>query len=503
MGKTVALFDLIKSMNKSEKRYFKLTAESSFEGRSKDYLLLYDEIERQEEYDDALLKELLSKQTKLKNFSQAKNYLLSALLKTLRNYHSSRNNKLRALELRLNAEILYSKGLYDMAWDELQKSKKTNYMNESFAQILSATYVERTMMERQYFLNFDDKLEELSEELMLLGDKLKSECEYGALNFKMIRLQKLYDKKRDPELIEKAKELLTSPLLTDVANASSFLSKMLFYLIHVTYAGMVNDIDHLLKYAQQAVDHLDEEPTMTKRSLSTHITMYNNLLYGHFYKGSYNKVLELLVGFRNIPTLYESSGMDLTAYTSNIFIRSHGFELGTYLKQKDLDTALKLIPELKEGLIEHKRFLNVPYTVLFHFSFAQVYQHAGESEKAKDELDEIQHHPQLRSIGTYYSASKLLNLLLLYDMGNYDMLTYQLRNTKLTLKRNDRYYTAQKECLKVLTKLIGQPEAKQLELFQQLDCILKDLEQDTSQKELLDLLEIQWWCTSKQQQLAS
>src|SRR5690606_18709603 len=50
MARIDPLFELVRSLTKSEKRYFKLFAQ--MQGKDKKYLLLFDAIDRLEEYDE-------------------------------------------------------------------------------------------------------------------------------------------------------------------------------------------------------------------------------------------------------------------------------------------------------------------------------------------------------------------------------------------------------------------------------------------------------------------
>ena len=68
---SLLLFDLVKSMTMSEKRYFKINSLKHVIGDSNDYIQLFDAIEKQDVYNE----KLLLKYPFVKNLSQEKNYL--------------------------------------------------------------------------------------------------------------------------------------------------------------------------------------------------------------------------------------------------------------------------------------------------------------------------------------------------------------------------------------------------------------------------------------------
>lgn len=73
------LFRLVKSMSKSEKRYFKLFA--SMQGKNKKYLLLFDAIDRQGVYNESALKEELKQEKFVRQLAVTKGYLYNLILK--------------------------------------------------------------------------------------------------------------------------------------------------------------------------------------------------------------------------------------------------------------------------------------------------------------------------------------------------------------------------------------------------------------------------------------
>lgn len=131
MAKKHHLYELIQTMTGPEKRYFKLWSSNTTGNDSSDYQVLFDILQAQTAFDDDAFKVAAKKKTTLKNLSVGKNYLYQSLLKSLRNYHSGNDPKITGLEHRMNAEILYAKGLYEHAWDELIRYKKVGYYTEN------------------------------------------------------------------------------------------------------------------------------------------------------------------------------------------------------------------------------------------------------------------------------------------------------------------------------------------------------------------------------------
>src|SRR3989338_7551252 len=85
--KNDVLFDLVKSLTKSEKRFITLNAQ--FHKGDKIYLKLLDAIYKQEEYNEKVLKVEFKNEPFAKQFGVAKNYLQTFILRQLRNYYAN------------------------------------------------------------------------------------------------------------------------------------------------------------------------------------------------------------------------------------------------------------------------------------------------------------------------------------------------------------------------------------------------------------------------------
>ena len=120
MMKKEALFVLIKSLSRNEKRYFKLFCTRETSGEN--YRKLFDTIDKQEIYDDKKIKERFKEEKFCRQLHVTKNYLQKIILKSLRNFHSEFSKDAELKELLRNIEILYNKELYAHCEIELKKA---------------------------------------------------------------------------------------------------------------------------------------------------------------------------------------------------------------------------------------------------------------------------------------------------------------------------------------------------------------------------------------------
>src|SRR5579871_2808423 len=114
-----ALFQLIKSLEKSEKRNFKLYITRNSSSEDLKSIQLFDALDKMEEYDEAQLKNLRKQQ-----LSNAKAHLYREILASLRLIRQEENIDIQLHEQLDYARILYNKGLYHQSLKTLDRIKE-------------------------------------------------------------------------------------------------------------------------------------------------------------------------------------------------------------------------------------------------------------------------------------------------------------------------------------------------------------------------------------------
>src|SRR6476660_3874438 len=126
------LFQLIRSMEKAEKRHFKLYIKRSSSNENLKVVQLFDAIDKMSEYDEkVLLKKLPSIQkTQLSNL---KAHLYKQILASLRLLKSAESIDLQLNEQFDYAHILYKKGLFQHSLKILERAKETAKANQKYS----------------------------------------------------------------------------------------------------------------------------------------------------------------------------------------------------------------------------------------------------------------------------------------------------------------------------------------------------------------------------------
>ena len=127
------LFQLVHSLQKSEKRNFKLYITRNSGNKDLKIVELFDALDKLPEYDEVLLLKKLNS-IKKPQLANVKAHLYKELLSSLRLLNSTESIDLNLHEQLDYARILYNKGLYLHALKILDKTKELarNYQQDSF-----------------------------------------------------------------------------------------------------------------------------------------------------------------------------------------------------------------------------------------------------------------------------------------------------------------------------------------------------------------------------------
>ena len=150
MKSSSELFELIHSLNKTEKRYFKLHV-AKYNYAESNYLKLFDALDRQEAYDEKAIRKYFQKETFVLQLNVTKKYLFKLIMKSLNAFHADMSVNSRLNEMLINVEVLYDKGLFIPLQNILTKAKNIAVRYEKFPQLLEIIRWEKRMMSAKDF----------------------------------------------------------------------------------------------------------------------------------------------------------------------------------------------------------------------------------------------------------------------------------------------------------------------------------------------------------------
>src|ERR1051326_636830 len=172
---TDALFQLVKSLGKSEKRNFKLYAKRNSSSDDLKVVKLFDALDKLNEYDEEqLLKR--NKSIRKQQLSNIKAHLYKQILSSLRLIKDENNIDIQLHEQMDYARILFNKGLYLQSLKVLDKMKEMARNNNQLTYLQQALFFEKkieglfiTRSMQQKAVNLSKESDETNSQLSLIN----------------------------------------------------------------------------------------------------------------------------------------------------------------------------------------------------------------------------------------------------------------------------------------------------------------------------------------------
>ena len=288
------LFLLIKSLSKTEKRYFKKFSE--LHGKEdNNYLLLFDAIAKQKEFNEEELKKLFKGQAFMRQFPVAKNYLFSKILDALEFYH--RDASIHSIVRRniYRAELLQKKGMYDQSLKMLQRARSDANELDLFHALLEI----QTQWEFNAYLEKYDLpgLENLIEETIKTSELLSDNIVCRRLSLQMVNLYNHYYRTRNKKILEEAEELMKSPYFKKVEEIKVFSGRLRIYEAKFFFYYAKGNLDAACEEGEKAARLCLSSPAQMHNNVKLYVVLLSNLFYARseqkkFYQ-AYTYLLQL------------------------------------------------------------------------------------------------------------------------------------------------------------------------------------------------------------------
>src|SRR4051812_44776052 len=160
---TDILFQLIRSLEKAEKRHFKLYIKRSSSNENLKIVQLFDALDKMNEYDEKVFLKKLPSIQKVQ-LSNLKAHLYKQILASLRLLKSAESIDLQLNEQFDYAHILYKKGLFLQSLKLVEKAKETAKANHKFTFLTQLIALEKRIETLHITRSMQHRAESLSAE---------------------------------------------------------------------------------------------------------------------------------------------------------------------------------------------------------------------------------------------------------------------------------------------------------------------------------------------------
>lgn len=490
---TDALFQLIRSLQKSEKRNFKLYVKRNTTTGDLKVVQLFDLLDKMPAYDeDVLLNK--SKTIKKQQLPNIKAHLYRQILSSLRLLESNANIDIQLHEQLDYAKILYNKGLYHQSLRLLEKIKdaaKVNCWHSFLAEVLE---LEKKIETLHITRSMEDRADELTAEVNETNTHVLKQSQLSNLALKLYSWYIKNGFARNQEDEKEIVDYFQKNLTPEIQKPEGFYEKLFFDQSYCWYAFIRQDFLLYYRYTQKWVNLFDEHPQMLRMETGNYIKGMHNLLNAHFNLRNYRAFKKTLDEFERfshseIISLNDNNKIQVFVYLYIAKINYH-FLKGTFKE------GIRLVPEIEARLEEYELYLDQHRTLIFYYKIASLYFGAGDFDKAIDYLNLIiNRRVSLRNDLQCYA--RLLHLIAHYELGNFQLLEYLIKSVYRFMAKMQNLSAVEEEIFKFIRNSFYLSSREIKPAFKQLLMKIEQFESSKFETRAFAYLDIISWLESK------
>ncbi|MCB0585805.1 MAG: hypothetical protein KDD06_10845 [Phaeodactylibacter sp.] len=476
------LFQLIRSMSKSEKRYFTLDAQKSGQRPSK-YLELFQLINEMEKYSEEKLRKKFGR-----NLPYDKSYLYEAILRSMRDYRSSKSRAARIRELLLDARYLYERGLYLQCEERLRDARQ---VAESLGDQLALLEINKEMRN----ITWDLKRRSFREEVQALIDEKETHLEAVGEEFKYLDM--LYElllknikgtPKAAMEELEKEGYL---SLIEERGTPRAVHARRRYFQCAALLSQMKGDPEAALAHYEKVVDWWEQNEAYRQEEFYRYVIDLSNFLSFCYT----NKKLEYMPP---VLSRLENSEPKNFHDQQTIFQNVSTFKLIYHINLGIAEGVDSLVESIEKGM--QKFQINIVTQTVLTFNTAILLFIVEKFEACRYWLLKIIKGERFSERKDIKTGAYLLHLIAVYEIDEIDLLESTYRSTYRYVHKelNAPSGSFERAITYGVKRLLDAPPGKKRENMRKLQEKVQAIKQDPAQRVPLGLDDLAlYWINSR------
>ena len=492
-----ALFDLVQSMSKSEKRYFKLMSSRHTIGGENNYVRIFDYLDKIPSYDEKALFAFFKGEAFLKRFSITKKRLYDHILSALDAFHASSSIEAQIHKMLHASDILYDRSLYDQSRRLLRSAEKLALKHEKPALVIEIANKQKRIHETMGYSSISDaQMNAFSEQE---NSQIKSLQYYAMLWQVKSRLFSQLSKKgvsRSHEDAEQYKEICREVLEhPEPSEQVTTEARYLYYHVMSAYYYATANLDASLKALHKNLQLMESSTGPIAIEVNKKVSVLTNAIYISDKLGDYKSSISYLNQLKTVASkVTVNEDLEIKLFSS-----INSIELSMNLRKGDFGRASRIADEVKEKLDQFGDKVVPARRAFLEFKVAVAYIGVGDFSQALRWVNRILNDGELDQTEDIISFTQLLELLIHLELNHDKLLPYSIKSTQRFLKTRNRLYSFEKVFLQFIGKLAKCDDRFEVDqywenLYDELATLADD---DAFESVALDYFDFQSWAEAK------
>jgi hypothetical protein len=494
MKPSTELHSLIKSLSKSEKRFFKLN--SSLQAGEKNYLKIFDFVEKQKRYDEEALKNTFQGETFVNHLPSEKNHLYRLILKSLRSYYSDQSISSQLKQEIKNVEILYRKALFKECNKFVKRAKQIAEEYEKFYYWFELINWEKRLLEEAYESGiFTTNLDDLIEEEAGVVDKLRNLAEYHVLYSRINYIFRSGGFTRNEEERKVVNEIENYHLISGKNTALSTRATTICYYIKGVCSASKRDYENALVFFRKAKSVMERKVKIKNDLQQRYIATLNFLMLCYIDTGDFKSAETIVNEIKELGSKKAFSAIDSKV---RLFNAIHIGELQLWNRMGDFEKSIQLVPDIERGMELFEDKINKEKQLLFNYNIAYAYFGSGDYRTALKYINVVLNDNEKQLRQDIYSFSRIFNLIIHFELKNHDFLEYDLKSAARYLNKYNKDYEVEKLFIAHIKQLSKEEDiTDQKKIFLAFNDKLSELLKIERENVILEYFDIVAWVQSK------
>jgi hypothetical protein len=491
MSKFSSLILLINSLNKSELK--SISTELNVGGNNSDYVFLYRLIEKSNINSQEKIKEEFIKSRKDAGLNTSINYLFDTLLYILSRLRTNQDSFFTLFNLLMNAKVLYEKSIYQECFQILTKIQSEAIRFENFSILLIAQKMELDYLLSLDFPNITES--ELLNKQFRINDTLKKirKINEHASLYELLKHRILHKGTvRSTKQKQEFNDLVVSEMsIVSSLGFDNFETQKTHKLFQSNYLINVGDYKSALHSFYELNDTFEQNKHLLSNPPMYYLMTIEGVLESLRTIKNYEGMSYFITQLNNIETVSSHFKIQINCV---VFL----YSLFPLLDRGEFEKAKALIEDNKENLYDKINLLTAARQAQLTLYTGLVYLGTKDYKRARKSINQVIMSEKNIFALPLHRTIRLVNLMILYELNEFDYIAFEARSIKREIHNNERIYQIEHLILKLFNKSLDPISKKErLNLWTKIEPELIELHNNKFELQLLRVFDFTAWIESK------
>lgn len=489
------LFDLVKSLTKSEKRFLKLNATAL--NLPSDQLIFFNNLEQKAQLKDNFFEFNNSKGLNSNELNkQLSENLYSFILKCLRSFHAESIISFMIKDEITNVLNLFDKAQYKQCRKILNKQKQEAYRYERFHHVLELTNIEKQLIAVESQFNIkNNTIENIVKEELDVIKKAKNFGTYTLLHSKINLNVKQKDKANSQQDLEIIDSYLNSALLKNKKEAQSIKALLIYHHCRsILFCRCLKNRSRE-KECLLLLDLMDKNPDFIEEMPKRYLANLNNLINIAYEEKKYKTCR---IRIKQLEEKLDLKIFNATDLQLKILIPTLNMKLMINGNSGFSKAAEENITEIEQVLKEYKGRISKDLEWMLYYNIALINIYSSNYSKAQYYISLILSDGNNVLRQDLQSFARIINVILQFELGNKRELSYIISTIKNYYDGSITFYKTEKLIFGYFEELSQTNDAIDVQkLFLRFKQDLEKVMKDPLEKSIFFYFEIDVYIESK------